>query len=65
MLDEVVTNLTCALNAHGMADNTLLIIVSDNGGDSNVKYAGNSYPFKGDYLPLALALVSNPLALTH
>ena len=52
MLDEVVTNLTCALNAHGMGDNTMLIIVSDNGGDSNVKYSGNSYPFKGNYQPI-------------
>lgn len=47
MLDEVIANLTCSLNAHGMADNTILVIVSDNGGDSNLKYSGNSYPFKG------------------
>jgi len=40
MLDEVVTNLTCALNAHNMGDNTLLVLVSDNGGDSNLKYSG-------------------------
>ena len=37
---QVVTNLTCALNKHGMGDNTLLVIVSDNGGDSNLKYSG-------------------------
>ncbi len=45
MLDEVVGNLTCALEASGMLDNTLFVLVSDNGGLPSM--AGNSYPFKG------------------
>lgn len=32
MLDEVIANLTCALETHKMASNTVLIIASDNGG---------------------------------
>jgi arylsulfatase B/arylsulfatase I/J len=45
MLDEVVSNITCALAMNGMADNTLIILASDNGGVSSMP--GNSYPFKG------------------
>lgn len=36
MLDEVVTNLTCTLEDNGFADNTVMIIVSDNGGENTV-----------------------------
>jgi Sulfatase len=32
MLDEVIANLTCALEANGMSSNTILVIASDNGG---------------------------------
>lgn len=46
MLDEAVANLTCALETYGMADNTILVLVSDNGGEQSV--AGNSYPFIGN-----------------
>ena len=46
MLDEAVANLTCALEANGMSDNTILILVSDNGGEQTVH--GNSYPFRGN-----------------
>ena len=46
MLDEAVGNLTCALKKYGMADNTILILVSDNGGEPTVP--GNSYPFIGN-----------------
>ena len=46
MLDEAIANLTCALETNGMADNTILVIVSDNGGEATVN--GNSYPFKGN-----------------
>lgn len=46
MLDEAVANLTCALETYGMADNTVLVLVSDNGGEQTVK--GNSYPFLGN-----------------
>eukprot|EP00595_Chromulina_sp_UTEXLB2642_P000323 CAMPEP_0196761698 /NCGR_PEP_ID=MMETSP1095-20130614/1002_1 /TAXON_ID=96789 ORGANISM="Chromulina nebulosa, Strain UTEXLB2642" /NCGR_SAMPLE_ID=MMETSP1095 /ASSEMBLY_ACC=CAM_ASM_000446 /LENGTH=1008 /DNA_ID=CAMNT_0042111583 /DNA_START=472 /DNA_END=3501 /DNA_ORIENTATION=- len=45
MLDEAITNLTCTLESYGMADNTVLIIVSDNGGESTVP--GNNSPFRG------------------
>jgi arylsulfatase B/arylsulfatase I/J len=46
MLDEAIANLTCALNANGMADNTVLIVASDNGGE--VTISGNSYPYRGN-----------------
>jgi arylsulfatase B/arylsulfatase I/J len=45
MLDEVVGNITCALEASGMAENTLFILVSDNGGTAAM--SGNNYPYKG------------------
>ena len=46
MLDEAIANLTCALETSELSDNTILIIVSDNGGEPTVK--GNSYPFIGN-----------------
>jgi arylsulfatase A-like enzyme len=45
MLDEAIANLTCSLEKHGMADNTILAIVSDNGGETTIY--GNNYPFRG------------------
>jgi hypothetical protein len=45
MVDEVVANITCALNANGMADNTVLILASDNGGVQTMP--GNNFPLKG------------------
>ena len=42
---QVIANLTCALAANGMGDNTVLVIVSDNGGEKHM--AGNTYPYKG------------------
>lgn len=45
LLDDVIGNLTCALEQHGMADNTVFVLVSDNGG--NAKMEGNNYPFRG------------------
>ena len=45
MLDEVIGNLTCALHTAGMYDNTLFVLVSDNGGVPTM--SGNSWPFKG------------------
>jgi arylsulfatase A-like enzyme len=45
MLDEAIANLTCTLEQSGMGDNTILLIVSDNGGESTV--VGNSYPWRG------------------
>lgn len=41
----MVANLTCTLEAHGMANNTVMVLVSDNGGASAVD--GNNYPFAG------------------
>ena len=46
MVDEAVANLTCVLEQYGMADNTVLIIASDNGGVSSM--TGSSYPFRGN-----------------
>ena len=40
-----LANVTCALNAHNMADNTILVVVSDNGGYKTM--TGNNYPLKG------------------
>jgi arylsulfatase A-like enzyme len=45
MLDETVANLTCALESNGMAENTIFIMVSDNGGEGTVP--GNNFPFRG------------------
>ena len=45
MLDEAIANLTCTLERAGMADNTIMIIASDNGGEATMP--GNSYPFRG------------------
>ena len=45
MLDEVVANITCSLGKAGMAENTVVILASDNGGVATMP--GNSHPFKG------------------
>jgi len=45
MLDEVIGNLTCALDRYGFSDNTILIVASDNGGTSVIK--GSNYPLLG------------------
>ena len=45
MLDEVVGNLTCALQQNHMADNTVIILASDNGGYAAMP--GNNYPYRG------------------
>jgi arylsulfatase A-like enzyme len=45
MVDEAIANLTCTLNSLELADNTVLIISSDNGGVLTME--GNSYPFRG------------------
>ncbi len=45
MLDEVIGNLTCALDRYGFSDNTILIVASDNGGTSDIK--GSNYPLLG------------------
>ena len=45
MIDEVVANITCALNNNSMADNTVLILASDNGGVQTMP--GNNHPLKG------------------
>eukprot|EP01035_Chromulina_nebulosa_P019145 gene19145-24984_t len=45
MLDEVVANLTCTLEANGFSENTLLVISGDNGGAPG--FYGNNYPFRG------------------
>jgi len=43
MLDEAIANLTCTLKASNIHDNTIMVVVSDNGGERTV--TGNNYPF--------------------
>jgi len=45
MLDEAIANLTCKIESVGMGDNTILVVVSDNGGEASVH--GNNYPMRG------------------
>ena len=45
MLDEIIANITCTLEAAGMADNTILILASDNGGQDIIP--GNTHPLRG------------------
>lgn len=52
MVNEVIANLTCTLAAYGLADNTILVISGDNGGETQdgsttSKISGNNFPFKG------------------
>jgi len=51
MLDEIIGNLTCALEKYGMAENTVLIVASDNGGYAGM--AGSNYPYRGSKGTLA------------
>ena len=66
LLDELVANITCALELYGMKDNTVLIMASDNGGVEDAT-AGTNVPFrgyKGDYYRGAMsvnAFVHSPL----
>jgi len=45
MLDEVVTNITCLLKEQDIYDDTLIVIMSDNGGAKFID--GNNYPYRG------------------
>ncbi len=45
MLDEAIANLTCAMETYGFVDNTIMIVVSDNGGTADLP--GSNYPFRG------------------
>jgi arylsulfatase A-like enzyme len=45
MLDEVLHNLTCKIDELGFADNTLYVIISDNGGSKAID--GTNYPLRG------------------
>lgn len=45
LLDESVKNITCALEKYGLANNTILVITSDNGG--HMVMPGNNYPYRG------------------
>lgn len=45
MLDEVIGNLTCAINRNGFSDNTILVVASDNGALPSIP--GANYPYLG------------------
>ena len=45
LLDEAIANLSCSLTSSGLADNTILMLLSDNGGEKTI--VGNSYPLRG------------------
>ena len=45
LLDEVIGNLTCALEKNNMAENTVFVLASDNGGISRME--GNNFPYRG------------------
>ena len=48
IMDEVVGNITNALKAKGMWDNTLVIFSSDNGGPVDLQEnAANNWPLRG------------------
>ena len=49
-LDLVVGNLTSALKSHGMWDNLLFVVVSDNGGPVYLGGGANNFPLKGGKL---------------
>ena len=44
--DEAIGNLTCSLKANGMADKTVMVLVSDNGCRAE-DIVGCSFPFTG------------------
>ena len=44
ILDETIANITCKLESAGMAENTLIVFASDNGGD----LTGDNYPYLGE-----------------
>lgn len=56
MLNEVVANTTCLLESLDFADNTYVVLASDNGGSSSI--SGNSVPFKGHKFDLSRGGVS-------
>ena len=49
-LDAVVANITSAITAKGMMNNTLLLMMSDNGGPIYGGQGGNNYPMRGGKL---------------
>lgn len=80
MMDEAITNLTCAIEASGIANNTILIISGDNGGADKLYgnyflnthdkcinmtlVIGGSYPFRGNKMSLYRGGVSTT-AIIH
>jgi len=49
-MDEGVGNVTRALKARGMWNNTLVLLSSDNGGAVHLGGGANSFPLRGGYL---------------
>eukprot|EP00656_Telonema_subtile_P050320 TRINITY_DN6488_c0_g1_i1.p1 TRINITY_DN6488_c0_g1~~TRINITY_DN6488_c0_g1_i1.p1 ORF type:complete len:320 (-),score=72.22 TRINITY_DN6488_c0_g1_i1:158-1117(-) len=46
-LDSGIENVTNALKAKGMYNNTLIVFSSDNGGRQDGEFGGNNYPLRG------------------
>eukprot|EP00118_Oscarella_pearsei_P025457 m.308219 g.308219 ORF g.308219 m.308219 type:complete len:548 (+) comp43581_c0_seq1:478-2121(+) len=49
-LDDVVGNVTAAMEAKGMWNNTLMVVSTDNGGPTYPGGGGNNYPLRGGKL---------------
>jgi arylsulfatase A-like enzyme len=45
VLDEAFANVTCMLEKYELASNTVVVVLSDNGGEPTMP--GNNYPFRG------------------
>lgn len=49
-----IGNITAMLESRGFADNTIIALTADNGGQNGV--GGNNYPLRGSY-PIAIAII--------
>jgi arylsulfatase B/arylsulfatase I/J len=58
-VDEVLANITCAIDAVGQLDNTLFVLASDNGG----YVTDDNYPFRGTKFNLGKGGYSAPAAI--
>lgn len=49
IMDQAVGNVTAALAAKQMADDTLIVFSADNGGVYHSGQLGNNYPLRGTF----------------